>query len=73
MLHKYAFLYLSDTKKEKKNKFYTDEDLNALYTALEKITLTQDLVSIVQGSKIALFFEDEALIRKVCLLVKNIF
>ena len=65
MLHKYACLYFSDAKKEKKNKLYTDQDLWAMCAALEKIALTQDLASIIQGSKIALFLEDDTLIKKV--------
>ena len=65
MLHKYAFLYLSDIKSEKRNKLYMDEDLAALCNALEKIAMTQDFASIVQASKIALFLEDDTLLRKV--------
>lgn len=42
-----------------------DEDLAALCNALEKIAMTQDFASIVQASKIALFLEDDTLLRKV--------
>lgn len=65
MVCKYVHNYFSNFKEDFKKKMFADDDYKAISQALEKVSMVQDMGSVIQASKIALFLEEENLIKKV--------